>query len=76
MYTIRDKLCARENKCLFLGYPNIMKAYKLWNPKHSECVVSRDVTFRETEMYMLNGEKTKNEGEGEGAKHEFTSFEM
>ncbi|GAU10233.1 hypothetical protein TSUD_417410 [Trifolium subterraneum] len=50
----QDKLDARVVKCVFIGYPNGVKGYKLWKmgPGGSKFIISRDVTFDETRMGM------------------------
>ena len=51
----QDKLEARAVKCVFIGYPEGVKGYKLWNLKSgggSKVFISRDVTFDETGMGM------------------------
>jgi hypothetical protein len=40
-----DKLGARSHKCLFLGYSNTFKAYRLYDEETNKFVVSRDVVF-------------------------------
>src|SRR3954469_12737999 len=37
---------------MFMGYPEGVKAYRLWclEPGHSRCIISRDVVFNEAEM--------------------------
>src|SRR4051812_28991555 len=39
-------------KCMFMGYPEGVKAYRLWclEPGHRRCITSRDVVFNEAEM--------------------------
>jgi len=44
----RNKLGARSCKCIFLGYSNISKAYRLFDEVNKKFVVSRDVIFLES----------------------------
>ena len=41
----RNKLGARSRKCIFLGYSNTSKAYRLYDEVNKKFVVSRDVIF-------------------------------
>src|SRR5271168_1609904 len=41
----RNKLGARSRKCIFLGYSNTSKAYRLYDEVNKNFVVSRDVIF-------------------------------
>ena len=52
----KDKLDARVVKCLFLGYAEGVKGYRLWrlDPKPFKLIISRDVTFDETRMRMYS----------------------
>jgi len=43
----RNKLGARSHKCIFLGYSNTSKAYRLYDEVNKKFVVSRDVIFLE-----------------------------
>jgi transposase InsO family protein len=42
-----SKLDKKDEKCIFIGYKDGLKGYKLWNPKTKKAVYSRDVVFRE-----------------------------
>ena len=43
----RNKLQPKSNKCIFLGYSDERKAYRLYNPTTKKIVASRDVVFKE-----------------------------
>jgi hypothetical protein len=43
----RSKMDKKEVKCIFIGYKEGMKGYKLWDPTSRKKVYSRDVVFRE-----------------------------
>jgi hypothetical protein len=43
----RSKMDKKDKKCIFIGYKDGVKGYKLWNPKTKKIVYSRDVVFRE-----------------------------
>ena len=38
---------SKSEKCIFIGYKDGLKGYKLWNPVTRKVVYSRDVVFRE-----------------------------
>ena len=44
----RNKIGARSRKCIFLGYSNTSKAYRLYDEVNKKFVVSRDVIFLES----------------------------
>eukprot|EP01018_Ginkgo_biloba_P001301 Gb_29290 [translate_table: standard] len=41
----RHKLEEKSLKCIFVGYSDVSKAYKLWDPEAKRVVISRDVIF-------------------------------
>ena len=41
----------KSEKCIFIGYSDITKDYKLYNPKTGKLIVSRDVQFLENESW-------------------------
>jgi hypothetical protein len=41
----------RAVKCIFFGYGSGVKAYKLWNPKTKNILMSRYVVFNEAVMF-------------------------
>ena len=43
----RKKLSDRDEKCIFIGYSEESKTYKLYNPLTKKLMVSRDVVFNE-----------------------------
>nr|GEW42722.1 retrovirus-related Pol polyprotein from transposon TNT 1-94 [Tanacetum cinerariifolium] len=62
------KLDPKSRKCLFLGYADGIKGYRLWDPTAHKVVVSRDVVFME--------DKNQDNEEGDGTTRETTSIQM
>ncbi|GAA0152010.1 hypothetical protein LIER_10601 [Lithospermum erythrorhizon] len=48
-----DKFASRSRRCMFVGYPNTQKGWKLYDLESKEIFVSRDVKFYETEFPFL-----------------------
>jgi len=46
----RTKLDLNSRKCIFLGYADGVKGYRLWDPTTRKVVVNRDVIFVENEL--------------------------
>ena len=57
---LRKKLDSKGEKCVFIGYYDESKAYKLYNPSTKKLIVSRDVQFIEDEAWDGSLEKTVN----------------
>ncbi|KAL4366882.1 hypothetical protein GQ457_05G017780 [Hibiscus cannabinus] len=53
----KTKLHARAIRCMFIGFPKIMKGYRLFNIETIEVFVSRDVVFSEY-IFPFAKEKT------------------
>jgi hypothetical protein len=53
----RNKLGARSRKCIFLGYSNTSKAYRLYNEENKKFIVSRDVIFLEFDKDEITVDK-------------------
>jgi hypothetical protein len=52
-----EELDDRDEKCIFLGYSEESKAYKLYNPLTKKLVVSRDVIFDEENVKCVELER-------------------
>ena len=48
---LRKKLDSKGEKCIFLGYCEDSKGYRLYNPSTKKFVISRDVQFIEEEAW-------------------------
>jgi hypothetical protein len=47
-----SKIDKRDEKCIFIGYKDGLKGYKLWNQEIKKVVYNRDVIFREIEDFF------------------------
>ncbi len=45
----REKLDSKAKKCVFLGYGDTTKGFRLYDPEKRRVIFSRDVVFHETE---------------------------
>eukprot|EP00253_Pinus_taeda_P023987 PITA_23987 len=50
----RTKLDSKYEKCIFIGYKDGLKGYKLSNPVTRKVVYNRDVVFREVKYFIKN----------------------
>jgi hypothetical protein len=72
----RSKMDNKSEKCIFIGYKDGVKGYKLWNLETKKTVYSRDVVFREVkdvskqEFLLRKEEPEKIELELDDAKSE------
>eukprot|EP00253_Pinus_taeda_P031401 PITA_31401 len=57
---LRKKLDSKGEKCVFVGYCDESKSYKIYNPSTNKLIVSRDVQFIEDEAWDGSLEKTVN----------------
>ncbi|GJU92725.1 retrovirus-related pol polyprotein from transposon TNT 1-94 [Tanacetum coccineum] len=70
MYNTQEttKLDPKSRKCLFLGYADGVKGYRLWDPTAHKVVVSRDVVFME--------DKVQENEESDSTTRETTTIQM
>ena len=53
MYIESDKLEAKSDKCLFVGYPNEIRGYYFYNPTEQKMFVLRHATFLEKDFFII-----------------------
>ena len=67
-YVSQGKLEPRVKRCMFVGYPSGVKGWKLWYKEGgiSRTLISRDVVFKEDEMFMkIDDQLAENAQEGQ-----------
>lgn len=55
----RQKNDNKSEKCIFIGYCEETKGYRLYNPVTESLIVSRDVIFVEKNAWKWNGEQER-----------------
>ena len=60
----------KSRKCLFLGYVDGVKGYRLWDPTARKVIISRDVIFAEDKLQIKEGDSMMKE------KSETTSVQV
>lgn len=55
---LRRKLDDKSFKCIFIGYSEVTKGYRLLNPITNKMVVSRDVIFKEDDVWSWDEKGT------------------
>ncbi|KAH9669265.1 hypothetical protein KPL70_021724 [Citrus sinensis] len=58
MYNAQEitKLDPKSRRCIFLGYADGVKRYRLWDPTAHKIVISRDVIFVEDQLQRKDGD--------------------
>ena len=54
---LRKKLDDKSKKCIFIGYSEESKAYRLYNPISKKLIISKDVKFEEEDSWHENDNK-------------------
>ena len=65
MHVSKEKMSKLDNnteKCIFVGYKDGVKSYKLRNPITRKIVYSRDVVFKEVKRTFRNEDESKEKG--------------
>ncbi|KAK3025021.1 hypothetical protein RJ639_044630 [Escallonia herrerae] len=56
------QLDPKSKECIFLGYEEGVKGYRLWDPVAKKRVISRDVVFNEAQMLNTDATSSKRQG--------------
>ena len=59
----RSKLDPRSKRCIFVGYDDVTKWYRLWDPTALKIIISRDVIFDESSLIKSENVKVDVEQE-------------
>jgi len=59
---MKRKLDDRSERCIFVGYSEESRAYKLYNPITQKYVINKDVQFKEDEAWDGSIDKSISEG--------------
>ncbi|KAL3846133.1 hypothetical protein ACJIZ3_003536 [Penstemon smallii] len=57
----RSKLDPKSRKCIFLGYADGVKGYRLWDPTAHKVIISRDVIFTDNKIQENENDSTSKE---------------
>lgn len=52
----RTKLNPKSRRCIFLGYVDGVKGYRLWDPTTRNVIINRDVIFVEEQLLRKDGD--------------------
>jgi hypothetical protein len=59
---MRRKLDERSERCIFVGYSEESRAYKLYNPITKKYRINKDVEFKEEEAWDVSIDKSVSKG--------------
>ena len=67
-WILSDKLEAKSDKCLFVGYPKEIMGYKFYNSLEQKVYVSKHVVFLDNEFLLRDNGSKVEFGEVQGAQ--------
>ena len=59
---IRNKLDDQSENCIFIGYNDVSKAYRLYDPITKKLIINKDVEFKEKEAWDWSIDRSIVEG--------------